>query len=83
MKEKTRGTVGEKNSEVFLENKQKKKTKSGYCQLKLKKRGKTQKRCGWKTRKTEREMKEEREDLSCMIGVSGRFLCDIQVEAWA
>lgn len=31
----------------------------------------------------EREMwvKEEKE-LSCMTGVSGRFLCDIQVEAW-
>lgn len=25
---------------------------------------------------------EESIDPSCMIGVSGRFLCDIQVEAW-
>lgn len=24
-----------------------------------------------------------RERPSCMIGVSGRFLCDIQVEAWS
>lgn len=46
------------------------------------KKEQTKRRCGWKTRKIEEGMKEEREDISCMIGVSGRFLCDIQVEAW-
>lgn len=38
----------------------------------------------FKEREYERGMwVEEEKELSCMTGVSGRFLCDIQVEAWS
>lgn len=47
-------------------------------------RGDVEERCGWKMRKRLREgMEEESKEPSCMIGVSGRFLCDIQVGAWS
>lgn len=76
MKEKTRGTV--KKSPFFFVRK----TGTLLSVGTEKNRRKTKRRCGWKTRKRFRGgTKEEREDLSCMIGVSGRFLCDIQVEA--
>lgn len=48
--------------------------------MELKKRKKTKKEM-WVKDKKEIEGNEEREALSCMVGVSGRFLCDIQVEA--
>lgn len=47
--------------------------------MELKKRKKTKRM--WVKDKKEIEGNEEREALSCMVGVSGRFLCDIQVEA--
>lgn len=38
----------------------------------------------WVKDKSVREgTEEESEDPPCMIGFSGRFLCDIQVEAWS
>lgn len=61
-------------------------TKKNYRQVSVrwsrKREGKQKGDVGRRQERDRGGMTEEREVLSCMIGVSGRFLCDIQVEAW-
>lgn len=85
MKEKPRGTFGgeKRSSKVFVENKQPQKNITGRFLSGGAEKEKENKKEMWVEDKKEIEgVKEEREVLSCMTGVSGRFLCDIQVEAW-
>lgn len=85
MKEKTRGTLRKKKVfQGLLENKQKKqKTKSGYCQLALKREGKQVGDVGGRQERLRGEWrKKEKTFHAWLVSQVDSCVTDIQVETW-